>query len=420
MMQDTLSRNRFARQDRSAGKDSIGRALDAVRRHLDMDIAYVSEFSGDTAIFRNVEAPRHEHLLKRGDTLKLDDIYCRHILAGRLPNLIPDTGNEPVALGLACTRDVPIGKHVSMPVILPDGTIYGMFCCLGTEPDDSLQERDLQILKVFADVVALEIFEELEAARRLRERVDAIQSILDSGAVTIHYQPLWQLGRKRPVGFECLARFPQQPYRTPDKWFGEAADLGLGVNLEVVAIRESLSVLPQLPPDMYLAINVSPETVLSGRLDELLFGVSAGQVVIEITEHALIDDYPQVTEALRALRARGFMLAVDDAGAGYSCLQHILQLEPDLIKLDMALTRDIDRDPARRALAAALVSFAHQTGSRIIAEGVETETELDTLRSIGVAKAQGYLLGRPVPFAQIGAFIDAGGARAPGGPGAEA
>jgi EAL domain-containing protein (putative c-di-GMP-specific phosphodiesterase class I) len=88
---------------------------------------------------------------------------------------------------------------------------------------------------------------------------------------------------------------------------------------------------------------------------------------------------------------------VDDAGAGYSGLHHILRLRPDLIKLDMSLTRDIDTDPARQALAAALVAFAYDTDSRIIAEGVETLQELETLASLGIDRAQGYLLGRPMP-----------------------
>lgn len=382
------------------------RSLSAIRRHLGMDIAYVSEISNNTSIYRKVDAPGYEHLLKAGDTMSLDDVYCRHILEGRLPQLIPDTSLEPLAVSLPITHQAPIGKHVSVPIIMPDGTIYGMFCCLGARADASLHDRDLNVLKVFADVAAAEIAQERETARQLRERVDAVQGIIDSGDLTVHYQPLWRIGQQRPVGFECLSRFPREPYMTPDKWFAEAANLGLDAALEIVAITQAITVLPHLPADMYLAINVSPNTVLSGGLDTVLANVPASQVVLEITEHALVDDYDRLIEALSVFRRRGIKLAVDDAGAGYSCLQHILQLRPDLIKLDMVLTRDIDSDPARKALAAALVAFAGETGSRIIAEGVETEAELATLQSIGVAKAQGYLLGRPMPFAAAQALFD--------------
>jgi len=131
-------------------------------------------------------------------------------------------------------------------------------------------------------------------------------------------------------------------------------------------------------------------------LVELMSELPGHRLVLEITEHATVEDYDALRAALRPLRGRGVSVAIDDAGAGYSSLRHILALEPDLIKLDMSLTRNICLDPARKALAAALISFARETGSRIIAEGVETAAELATLQSLGVEKAQGYFLGRPM------------------------
>jgi EAL domain-containing protein (putative c-di-GMP-specific phosphodiesterase class I) len=150
---------------------------------------------------------------------------------------------------------------------------------------------------------------------------------------------------------------------------------------------------------MYLAINVSPETVLAGQLDDVLDDVAVERIVLEITEHAAIASYEQLAAALDPLRARGLRVAVDDAGAGYASFRHILRVRPDLIKLDMALTREIDRDHARRALASALITFARETGTSIVAEGVETFEELRTLRQLGVRVAQGYHLGRPGPLA---------------------
>ncbi len=153
-------------------------------------------------------------------------------------------------------------------------------------------------------------------------------------------------------------------------------------------------------------MNVSPETILSGDLPDALSGMPAARIVLEITEHAHIDDYDRLLRVLYPLRNRGVQIAVDDAGVGYSSLQRILQLQPDLIKLDITLTRNISLDPARRALASALVAFARETGSRIIAEGVETQAELNTLRSIGIQKAQGYFLGRPMPIAEAVQLLD--------------
>ena len=123
-------------------------------------------------------------------------------------------------------------------------------------------------------------------------------------------------------------------------------------------------------------------------------------MVLEVTEHAPVEDYDQLNRTLRTLRARGIRLAIDDAGAGFASFRHIVRLAPDFIKLDMTLTRDIDADPARRALATAMVSFALEIGATMIAEGIETEQEFRTLRSLGIGLGQGYFLGVPgsLPF----------------------
>lgn len=395
----------------SAGSTEAGmvkRSLQAIRAHLGMEVAYVSEFVGDRAVFREVDAPGLEAMIKPGDSQALDDVYCRHILAGRLPQLMPDTAAEPLAASMPITQAVPIGKHVSVPVRLPDGQVYGMFCCLGFSADHSLRERDLQVMKVFADLAAFEIGRDLEARRAATEKDARVRTVIEREQISFVYQPIWTIGQSRPVGLECLARFSAAPSRSPDKWFAEAAEAGLGTALELTAIRLALAALPTLPDDIYVAVNASPDSILSGQLADVLAAVRPEQLVVEITEHAHVADYDELQRVLDPLRRRGVRLAVDDAGAGYSSLQHILQLHPDLIKLDMSLTRHIDLDPARRALAQALVVFAAQTGSTIIAEGVETASELRALQKIGVEKAQGYFLGRPMPLDDVTALFDGG------------
>jgi EAL domain-containing protein (putative c-di-GMP-specific phosphodiesterase class I) len=378
------------------GNGMLERSLQAIRAHLGMEVAYVSEFVGNRTIFRHVDAPGLEALIKVGDSHSLDDVYCRHILEGRLPQLIADTSTEPVAMAMAITQAVPIGKHLSVPIRMPDGSVHGMFCCFGFKADHSLQERDMQMMKVFADLAAFEISRDLEATNAIKEKEDRIRTVIENNQISIVYQPIWKFEELYPVGFECLARFSAAPYRSPDAWFTEAAETGDGARLELTAIRLALSAVSSLPKNIYLAVNASPETILSGELHDTLNGMPAERIVLEITEHAHVENYDSLMHALQPLRNQGVRLAVDDAGAGYSSLQHILQLRPDLIKLDMGLVRNIDRDPARRALASALVLFARETGSQIIAEGVETAFELNALQSIGVERAQGYFLGRPM------------------------
>ena len=143
-------------------------------------------------------------------------------------------------------------------------------------------------------------------------------------------------------------------------------------------------------------MNVSPK--LAGAVVPLGLALrgSGRPIVLEITEHDPIDDYTTMVAGLRTI-GEGVRIAVDDAGAGYAGLRQILEMRPDVVKLDIALVHGIDGDPARRALASAMVAFAFDTGATVLAEGIETTDELETLRSLGVSLGQGFLLARPAP-----------------------
>lgn len=240
---------------------------------------------------------------------------------------------------------------------------------------------------------------ERSAASELESRIDRVRHVLDHSEITMVFQPIVDLASSQMVGVEALARFPTTPNLSPDKWFDEAARLGLGADLEMLAVRAAVGQIDTLPPGAYMAVNVSPSTAI----DTSLAGVvsSAGRrIVLELTEHAAVDEYDQLIDALQPLRSLGVRVAVDDAGSGYASLRHILRLRPDIIKLDIDLTRGIDTDPARRALATALVGFANEIGATVVAEGIETALELETLRQLQVRMGQGYYLARPGPIAE--------------------
>lgn len=253
---------------------------------------------------------------------------------------------------------------------------------------------------VAADV-ASELDEQLSARERRAEerrlRITEIRAALEPGAIRTVFQPIVDLETGDTVGFEALSRFEIAPRHPPDFWFMTAGELGLLEELELAAIRTAAARFDELPLGSYLSLNVSPQTVLSEHLRPALLGVPPDRMVLEVTEHAAVPDYGALQAALAPIRLRGGRLAVDDAGAGFASLRHILQLEPNAIKLDLSITRDIDTDRARRALASALVSYAREMGISLIAEGIETRAELEAVRSLGVRYGQGYFLGRPAP-----------------------
>lgn len=228
-----------------------------------------------------------------------------------------------------------------------------------------------------------------------------ILDVLERRAVTMVFQPVVELGRGRVVAVEALARFDGPPHLAPDAWFADAHAAGLGTELELLAIEQALVVLDQLPNNFLVGVNASPTTIASPSLHHLLSAVDGSRVAVEITEHMAVDDYAHLRRRLTALRVLGVRLAIDDTGSGYASFRHILSLSPEFIKLDLALTRGIDTDPARRALAAALAGFVRESGAQLVAEGIETEAELATVRDLGIPFAQGYHLGRPAPLATL-------------------
>ena len=226
-----------------------------------------------------------------------------------------------------------------------------------------------------------------------------IQAVLDDPqAVSMVFQPIVDLASDETMAVEALARFDITPYRSPDVWFTEAHENGVGVELELLAITLAVAQLPSLPDGVSLTINAGPQTAMCPELRDVVLAAPADRLILELTEHTAIEDYAKLIAALRVLRRAGTRIAIDDTGSGYSSLGHILKLAPDFIKLDRDLVSGIDLDPVRRALAASLVSFAAETGAQIIAEGVETAAELSVLRRLGVRNAQGYHLGRPAPL----------------------
>jgi PAS domain S-box-containing protein len=222
------------------------------------------------------------------------------------------------------------------------------------------------------------------------------QQVIDERLIRPALQPIIDLIDGSCSGAEALSRFPGDD-RPPNAWFADAHEVHLGVELELAALDAALGALGELSPKAYLSFNASPSLVLDTRLAECIARsrVPLDRLVLEITEHTSIEHYTAVIEQLAPLRQRGLRIAVDDTGAGFASFRHVLQLKPDVIKLDRSLIEDIATDSARRALITSIVLLALELGAHVTAEGVEKPEELEVIRSLGADSAQGYLLGRP-------------------------
>jgi EAL domain-containing protein (putative c-di-GMP-specific phosphodiesterase class I)/DNA-binding NarL/FixJ family response regulator len=257
-------------------------------------------------------------------------------------------------------------------------------------------------VEVTGDVIE-ELVGQLSVRRRAedrrRTRESRVRRAMESeGALGIVFQPICDLNTGKAVGAEALARFHVPPERAPDRWFAEASEVGLRRELELMALRNAFSHLSELPKGLFLAVNISPATLRTAPFRKAMGDVDAKRIVLEITEHTPVEDYDALNDALQRVRMLGARLAIDDAGAGFASLRHILRLAPDFVKLDRALIDDIEHDRSHQALAAGLISFATKIDATIVAEGIERDGQLRALRELGVSCGQGFLLARPAPL----------------------
>lgn len=383
------------------GRAFLDRAVEAARAYLGADVGFLAEFDRGEKVIRHTAGEADAAGLPVGRRFALQGTYCSRIASGELPTVVDDARNDDRVSALPITAELGIDTYIGVPVSAANGRVFGTLCCTNFDPGRGDRAGDARFMRFLAELIGTQLNHLGDAGDARRQRVEAVQAVLRAGGPRMVFQPIVALDGGEVVGAEALARFDPGPHRTPDAWFADAWAVGLGPELELAAVRGAVAQLPQLPAGAYLAVNVSPLTLTDERFDALLDELPAGRIVVEITEHAVIDDYAPLARALKRLRAAGVRIAIDDVGAGYSGLRHVLHVAPDIAKLDMSLTRDIDTDPVKQALAAAVAVFASRTGLRVVAEGVETAAEAAMLAGIGIQCAQGYLFAKPttLPFA---------------------
>ena len=225
-----------------------------------------------------------------------------------------------------------------------------------------------------------------------------VRGVLDRGAFGAVFQPIFELESHAIVGYEALTRFDDGQ---PAAIFHAAAAAGLRAELEERTLRTAFRAAGSLPSAALLHVNVSADMIVAHQPLAGLLADHGWLVVLELTDDGAVTDYPAFRAAVTRLGS-DVMLAVDEAGAGFASLRHILELRPQFVKLDRSIVSGISRNAAKQALVAGLSYFAIRTGSVLIAEAIESAGTVRTLQGLGVVLGQGYYLARPLPAEQLG------------------
>jgi EAL domain-containing protein (putative c-di-GMP-specific phosphodiesterase class I) len=379
------------RKQRTDADEQIADLLRTAKKSLRLSVASLSRLDGTTQHLEVVESSIP--LIRDGITQKQDTSFCQAILDGDLPAVIPDVRDFPRAMKLPTARIPRIRSYVSTPVRLSDGSLYGTFCAFGLSSDKELTERDKSLMDVLASAASVVIEPQVRENERRTSIESRLAPVMAGGGPVIALQPIVELATGQQVGTEALSRFPAEWDLTPDVVFEQAHSVGLGHELELQALRRAADLIERA--DGYVAMNVSPATLTTPACAELLHALPLDRVLLELSEHDPVEDYPALTAALATFRAAGLRLAIDDVGAGFSSLRHIVVTTPDVIKFDRSIVSGLDADPVLSTLVRSLVGFARGIRARVVAEGVETAAEADVLRSLGVDYGQGWHFGRP-------------------------
>ncbi len=291
--------------------------------------------------------------------------------------------------------DLGLGLIAGAPIYSKDSLVGVLL--IGVSRDDAgrYHDRPAKLMAAaidYASILTAVAGAALADRRAVRAEGTRLEQVLADRAFGVVFQPIVDLETRDVVGYEALTRFNDGT--PPDVRFADAARLGLGEDFELAAMMKAMQESIKLPGDVFLSINISPAVALGSKSElRAQLNDSTRQIVLELTEHVPIGDYGQLRAAIEELG--NVQIAVDDAGAGYASMRHILELRPTYAKLDISLVRGIDQDDLRQAMAAGIQYYALRTGCRLIAEGVETDDEANALMTLGVDFAQGYLFGRP-------------------------
>ncbi|MDQ2853330.1 MAG: EAL domain-containing protein [Chloroflexota bacterium] len=292
-----------------------------------------------------------------------------------------------------------------------DGELIGLIG-LGTTDADHGRHliEELPAIGEFAVVAEAILAPALVARRDTAAKRERIAAMIKGAAFRPVFQPIVDLSTESTVGFEALTRFDDD--LRPDVVFAAARECGMGMELETVTLEAALRESRDLAAGAWLSLNVSPALLTHGETLARLLAKAPRPIVLEITEHEAIDAYAPLRAAMRVLGA-GVRLAVDDAGAGVANFTHLVELQPDFVKIDAGLVRGVDADPRRRAVVVGLIHYAREAGCQVIAEGIETRLERRTVTDLGVSLGQGYLLGSPMPAEAAIAILADDPAKAP-------
>lgn len=369
-------------------------ALSKMRHHLEMPLSYLSVFDGDDVVCRAMSGCVPSSRPVIGVRQPADGSLCAAVRDGVLPQLVADLSHY-TDRHFTSPCGTRVNAFVAIPLLLPDGGLSGTFCCASPVAMPDLNQRDHSVVQSCVSRLGDTMRDQLDLETRHTSLRTRIEDIISDRDFQLLLQPIVNLETNRVTGAEALCRFRPTPYRSPDAWFADAEKVGLRAELERTVLQKALELLPELPRPLKLSINLSARSMAEIDVLPLVDGPCSDRIVLELTNLTDLGDLTGLQIAIRNMRDLGVEIAVDGIAPDHASFCMIMQLKPDIVKLDRELVRGIHMDPANQALTTAVIHFANAIGAAPIAGGIERVEETSMLKTLGVMQGQGFLVGRP-------------------------
>ncbi|MEC7545615.1 MAG: EAL domain-containing protein [Pseudomonadota bacterium] len=375
-----------------ASAEVIGHLLRTARERLRMEVGFISEFIDGMRVFRFVDSAPGVNLIAPGGADFLARSYCQRIVDERAPQLISDARTCSAVVDLKATQLLPVGAHISVPITLSDGHVFGTFCLFSRYAVPGLNHRSLALVRAFAEMVALLLEERRMAGAEYEQNNTAIHHVstfFTEHRVSFSPSSIVDLNTKEEIGTELVPAIsqPSPLFSNPFLLLREADRLGLSQLSGVAMMESSLAALTRLSADQFVSMNVTPQLIMQFDFNQWLRS-DCSRLVLGLSEHDIVDDYTSLKARLYRLKESGVRIAVVHAGAGFASMRHILQLQPEFVKLDADLTCGIHKDKGQQAMLEALMRFCRSQGSILMAEGICSDEDEAYLRTAGVGFAQ--------------------------------
>jgi len=314
----------------------------------------------------------------------------------------------------------PIYLSGGQEIVIGASIGISLFPSDGLDVDELVKNADAALHQAKADGGGLHRASTEDMTRQVAERFDLegrLRRAIERQEFVLHYQPLVSLRDRRIKGVEALVRWedPERGRIPPNQFIGLAEETGLIVPLGEWVLRTACAQMQAWREsgifDGTIAVNLSPVQFRAPDIvDRVAWileetGLPATALELEITEGALIGDAGAAETTLTRLKELGVRLAIDDFGTGYSSLAYLKRFPIDTLKIDQSFVRGIPKDPADMEIAGAVISLARSLDLESLAEGIETEAQLDFLRARGCESGQGYLFGRPMPAGDLAVLV---------------